>query len=798
MINRLLRRLTIRGRVISLFVLLLIIFAGLFILMINHQAALTDKLQQVTNINTRIERSLLLASGRVLSARINLMRYTTDTVPNASEALGDIDQAKDLINQALSLLTVPEQTTAIEAALAEIEEYQTLIGRVQTVRSAGMGDVNALLSDAYQKELDIEQRIESIVAENAQRMDGENDAEIAKAQRQMIYLTLGSAIVLILATVSVILVERSINRPISELRDGAEALRSGHLDTLIPIIGQDELSWLARTFNQMTAQIAQSYTDLENRVADRTRAAESRALQLQVAAEVARDAASASELDSLLFRAVNLIRDRFDFYHVGIFLIDDLGKFAVLRAATGEAGQSLLQREYKLRVGEVGIIGYTTGTGAARIVNDVDADFVFRRDAKLPETHSEMALPLKVGKVVMGALDVQSSKLNAFGEDDLAALQILADQLAVAIKNMRLVGELEDRLAEINTLYRRYTQDSLARVTHGSQQLGFQYDLLSLQTGQQKLPADVLAKLHSGQKVVVKEEVQGVVKSRLFAPLMLYDQMIGVLGFDQDDPNHQWSEDEIVIIEAVSNQVILALDNARLLDETQLRTDQLRLLQDVTATAAAHTSLKELLNDISQKLRAGLDVERCMIALVDAGGIAATKAALALAHPLPPESMTLGIKVALTQNSLFQEALSQKKSVVQYEEHGLQFSPSGTRIPSQPPIYSAVAIPLVARDVVIGLIVLEITDPLRRFSDEDLQLFDQLSMQISTAVEVARSIEQSTTRAERERILGNITARMRATLDVETVLRTAVEEIFHTGDFAEVSVYLAAEEGIEH
>ena len=113
----------------------------------------------------------------------------------------------------------------------------------------------------------------------------------------------------------------------------------------------------------------------------------------------------------------------------------------------------------------MGIIGYTTGTGAARIVNDVDADFVFRRDAKLPETHSEMALPLKVGKVVIGALDVHSDKLNAFGEDDLAALQILADQLAVAIKNMRLVGELEDRLAEINTLYRRYTQDSLARGT---------------------------------------------------------------------------------------------------------------------------------------------------------------------------------------------------------------------------------------------------------------------------------------------------------------------------------------------
>ena len=793
MINRLLRSLTIRARIISLFVLLLVIFSGYFIFMVNRQVALTRELHQVAAINSQIERSLLLASGRVLSARINLIRYVSDSVPNTSEALGDIDQAKDLLHQAISLMAAPEHVNAIEAALAEIEEYQTLIGRVQTARSAGMADMNALLADAHQKEMDIEQRIESVVAENARRMDAENDAQIAKAQRQSIYMILGSIAALILAIILVVLVERSINKPISDLREGVEALRSGHLDTLIPIVGQDELSWLARTFNQMTVQIAQSYTDLENRVADRTRAAESRALQLQVAAEIARDAASASELDSLLFRAVNLIRDRFSFYHVGIFLIDDLGKYAVLRAATGEAGQALLQREHKLRVGEVGIIGYATGTGTARIVNDVDADFVYRRDAKLAETHAEMALPLKVGKLVIGALDVHSKKMNAFGEDDLAALQILADQLAVAIKNMRLVGELEDRLAEIDTLYRRYTKDSLNRVTHGSQQLGFQYDLLSLQAGQQKLPTDVLAKLRLGQKVVVKEEVQGVVKSRLYAPLMLYDQMIGVLGFDQDDPTHQWSDDEIVIIDAVSNQVILALDNARLLDETQLRTDQLRLLQDVTATAAAHTNLKQLLTDVSQKLRTGLDVERCMIALVDVGGMSATQAALSVAQPVPPGYMATGNKLPLTQNSLFQEALRGRRSVVRYSDNGLQYLPTGTPIPSQPQIYSAVAIPLLARDEVSGFIVLEIADPLRRFGDEDLQLFDQLSMQISTAVEVARSIEQSTTRAERERMLGNITARMRATLDVENVMRTAVDEIFNTGDFAEVTVYLAEE-----
>ncbi len=797
MINRLLRRMTIRSRLVFLFVLLLIICSGFIVLIINNQAKLTEQLQQANEVNSRVERSLLLASGRVLSARINLMRYVSGAVPNPNEALGDIYQAKGLLGQVLSMLNMPEQTTVVEATLAEIDEYQTLIGRVQTALISGMANVDALLSDANQMEVDIVQRIESIVAENTQRMDTANAVQVAKARRQVIYLTVGCGAALFLTLVLFRWVERSVARPIHELRDGAEALRTGRLDARIPVVGQDELSLLARSFNQMSAHISQSYTNLENRVVDRTRAAEARALQLQVAAEVARDAASASELDSLLFRAVNLIRDRFNFYHVGIFLIDDLGKFAVLRAATGELGRSLLQREYKLRVGEVGIIGYTTGTGTARIVNDVDADFGYQRDAKLPDTKSEMSIPLKVGKTVIGALDVQSHILNAFSEDDMAALQILADQLAVAIKNMRLVGELEDRLAEINTLYRRYTQESLVRVSHDTQPLGFQYDLLSLQMGQQRLAPETMAKLRAGQKVTVTEEVQGAVKSRLFAPLMLYDQMIGVLGFDQDDPNHQWSDDEIVIIEAVSNQVILALDNARLLDETQLRTDQLRLLQDVTATAAAHTSVGELLDDVCQKMRSGLDAERCMIAMVDYGGMEATTTALASARPLPPELSAKGIKIALTQNVLFAPALREKKSRVWSDEHGLTGAFSGIGIPSQPVIYSVVVIPLLVRETVIGLIGLEISDPSRRFSEEDLQLFDQLSVQISTAVEVARSVEQSRVRAERERMIGEITARMRATMDVETVLRTAVDEIYHSGDYTEVSVYLATEEDVE-
>ena len=156
MINRNLRRITIRSRVISLFVLMLVILAGFFSWMIRDQIAVANRLTQVTERNAQVERNLLLAATRVLSARINLMRYRMDSVPNPGEALGDVDQAKELLSQARAAISGTEQATAIEAANLEIEEYKILIGKVQTARSEGMDDeVSAVLAEVSQKELEI-------------------------------------------------------------------------------------------------------------------------------------------------------------------------------------------------------------------------------------------------------------------------------------------------------------------------------------------------------------------------------------------------------------------------------------------------------------------------------------------------------------------------------------------------------------------------------------------------------------------------------------------------------------------
>ncbi len=166
--------------------------------------------------------------------------------------------------------------------------------------------------------------------------------------------------------------------------------------------------------------------------------------QLQVAAEIARDATSQANLQGLLDRAVQLICERFDFYHAGIFLIDEETGYAVIRAAYGvDASQEMLKREHKLKVGEEGIVGFVTGTGQPRVVLDTDADSYHYKNPVLPETCSELTLPFRVGTKIIGALDVQSLKRGAFDQNDVSILQTMADLLAVSIDKANLNEEVQ-------------------------------------------------------------------------------------------------------------------------------------------------------------------------------------------------------------------------------------------------------------------------------------------------------------------------------------------------------------------
>ena len=241
--------------------------------------------------------------------------------------------------------------------------------------------------------------------------------------------------------------------------------------------------------------------------------------------------------------------------------------------------------------------------------------------------------------------------------------------------------------------------------------------------------------------------------SVLLVPSLAYNQMVGVIGLEEDQPDHEWSDEEITVIEAVTNQIALSLDNARLLEESQIRSGQLRLLQEVTAVAASHTNLFELLDNVSQKLRASFNLLHCGMLLLEPDGQSLSLAANASAEPFMPGAKLIGTRIPLDGNSIIQRIFQDRSSLVVYDVQKKVVEGAASSLATMQNFIqirgaeTIVLVPLLSRGEVIGVASLELADASRQFSEADLQLMDQISLQISSAIDVARSFEQATLRA---------------------------------------------------
>ncbi|HEX9681216.1 MAG TPA: GAF domain-containing protein, partial [Anaerolineales bacterium] len=237
-------------------------------------------------------------------------------------------------------------------------------------------------------------------------------------------------------------------RPLARLAEFAQRISRGDWRVRLPENRNDEVGALSTAFNRMAQQLSDLYLSLEQKVEDRTR-------QVRTAAEVARAITSTPALDDLLRRAVDLIREQFGYDHVTIFLLDEEARYAVVRESTGEVGALLKARRYRIEVGSQSMIGWVTANNRPRLATDVGQDPVHLANELLPDTRSEAAIPLQVTGRVLGALDVQSKKRDAFSQEDLEILQTLADQLSAALLNARLAersGRAADRARLISQL----------------------------------------------------------------------------------------------------------------------------------------------------------------------------------------------------------------------------------------------------------------------------------------------------------------------------------------------------------
>jgi GAF domain-containing protein/HAMP domain-containing protein len=408
----------------------------------------------------------------------------------------------------------------------------------------------------------------------------------------------GSAIlalfVVAVAILAVVISARAISDPIKTLAETTESFAAGRLSTRAAVDRKDEIGALAQAYNQMAAQLQEMIGKLEQRVADRTKDLEGQTLRLRVAAEIARDAASAHSLDELLDKTAELICSRFGFYQAGIFLLDNDQEYAVLIASPTEAGRQMIENGHRLRVGEVGIVGRVAATGEPRVTLNTGADAVHFDNPYLPNTRSEMALPLKVQNNVIGVLDVQSDQPLAFNEEDIAVMQVLADQLAIAIERTRLLQEVERNLKELESAYGRFTSENWERLSAGGliAGKGYRFDNVRIEpiTEMPELAGTVLK---TGTPKSSNGSGPGVdTEHKVAIPIKLRGQTIGVISLKLKEG---YDSNTISVIELAAERLASAMESARLYEEARLRADREQSISRVTTAISASTEYDQIL-----------------------------------------------------------------------------------------------------------------------------------------------------------------------------------------------------------
>lgn len=320
--------------------------------------------------------------------------------------------------------------------------------------------------------------------------------------------------------------------------------------------------------SNLTAELSLERASLENRVQQRTGEMERRLVQLRTAAEISRSVASVLDPQHLLQRVADLVLERNNYYYVGVFLVDEHREYAVLMAGTGEAGRTMLAEGHRLQIGGSSMIGWATSNRQARIASDVGMEAIRFDNPHLPLTRSELALPIISRNVAIGALSIQSSQPNAFDESDIVILQGVADSLAIAIDNARLFQQSQADLEEIRALNRRFLYEAWSDVTASHSDLNFTFE-----------------------NPIIHENTGGTYSFKF--PIILREQTIGNIIIESINPSISKEDGELV--ESILSQTALALESARLLEETQRRVSQEEKVNTLSAEFARATNIEQIL-----------------------------------------------------------------------------------------------------------------------------------------------------------------------------------------------------------
>jgi GAF domain-containing protein/HAMP domain-containing protein len=549
---------------------------------------------------------------------------------------------------------------------------------------------------------------------------------------------------------------RSIGQPLSELADTVSQIARGNLELAAEVEREDEVAVVAQAVNSMTAQLRDMIGSLESRV-------ELRTAQVRASADVGRAVTSILDTELLLNTIVRVVTERFGFYYTAIFTLDQARAYLVLREATGEAGRLLKERGHRLRVGLDSMVGYAAMKREPRVALNAGEDAVRFANPLLPETQSEIALPLMVGDQVLGALDVQSTQLNAFDETVIATLQNVAAQIAIALQNAESYQrqqqaldfatrqyELSRTIIEATTPTEAYAalgqifamlsgvdRISMFRVADWDASgqpaeygLATEWDVLGgaqFDTGLRYRAAETpLAQLVKPEETVIigdaadtrlaldiREHLAQVgVQSVLLVPLHVRGQYAGFIAAAAEQP-HDYQDHEVRLVRSAAEQLGVVLSNLQLTSEMQATLDRVALLNRRLSGEAWGSYLS-----------------------------------------------------------------SRERWVVE----------SGQTLPA--PAASELHVPIVVRGEPIGMFDVADARTDRQWHEDELTMLQTIAGEVALAIENARLIEQTQRTAQREKDIASAADKIHRAINLDAMLQTAVEEVMRIAGTTDVAIQL--------
>jgi PAS domain S-box-containing protein len=555
-----------------------------------------------------------------------------------------------------------------------------------------------------------------------------------------------------------------------------------------------------------------------------------RSNQLQTAAEVSKSASTLLDPEELMNQTVNLIQERFNFYYVGLFLVDEAGEYTVLRAGTGEAGRQMLEAGHRLAIGGQSMIGWSVANAQARIALDVGKEAIRFDNPLLPETHSEMALPLVSRGQCIGALTVQSTQEATFSEEDIAILQSMSDHLAIALENARLYEEERRRVIQLE-LISGITQkiasilgvdELLRQVVHliGDTFSYYYTGILLVEAGSDELimragngPFDeaLIGRLrlkigregitgwvaHSGEPLLVNDisrepryysvEESRDTKSELAVPIKLKGEIIGVLDLQSVELD-AFNEDDIFILQTLADQIAVAVENAELYEAEQKRRNIAETLRQASTILNSTLELNEVLELILQQLRQVIPYDSASIQqlqgehlqIVACQGFKEPDKVVDLVFPLDPKFPNY--RVIATEAPLAIEDVLQNYPHFKDEADSYE---SGH-------IRSWLGVPLMVKDQIIGMIALDRTE-MRPYTAEECELATAFANQAAIAIENARLYQNERERAAQLAVVNQVARRAASILDPDQLLQEVVTAVQKGFNYHSVNLFLLDE-----